>query len=918
MQESAQEILQNYSAYLVNHSDFTMEKRIGQGGFGDVYRAIHKPTGTKCAVKQLFVEEFKDSELTSFVREVVILAMCHDLFLLPFLGFTFSPPFLIVTEFIAKGSLYDALQHKPGAPQLSPSHKTLIAIGIARGMMVLHRQKIIHRDLKSLNILLDDRYLPKICDFGISRFIGDKEVELTREVGTPHWMAPEMFESNHYSEKIDVYAYAMLLYEMLTESVPFKGKSAIQVVTSVTQNNERPVIPSSCPPELKELIQICWTRDPDQRPSFSQIFQVFMENKVMFKNTEPKSIQAINLLINEYDKRNSDPLSHLLSKYPQSKAPPQQVPPKNSIIPPQSVNQNQNIYHQQSFNQGYPPQSSFQRNQQDMNYPPQSSFQRNQQDMNYPPQSSFQRNQPQNPFVQNQNQFIQPEINSPQNISNFSKNRNSSSSNLFLESPSIMFSNKKISKEEQRKMDLSNPLSPNFPNALHEEFNNLNLQNSIEIFNILRPTLTDNNLQIVSFVIISFSKLFERNFDFIEPFINCGLHNHLPFQIKELIPPLIIILSAVIEKKADIFSFEMFQSLLLYKTFFYSEILHLFSKFISKSSLNTSSKNIIQIFLLIEFPIEFMLDYLKIIYFLYLNVSWFKIEQIQFLIKLFNNLFLTNNFEIINKVYSFIFLTNDLIPLIPIDYIINNLTQPTLTLNSLIFLTKLTNLPSSKKLIFTLSSLCKNFELSTYLLIRIAENSIGASVILENNEWIQGQLFSTYQLFLILFSYKNLRPIISEINWLPNFFNQLIQLNNLEIFSTFTTIIRRLTLSSNLIEKLISSGFLKNFIEKSIISQEQDKISNLILMIDALARITYVEDYLLIIPNLPLMFSLNSVQTLTLALVLFSYSNLQILFKKPEIIESIQNINVPSNYEEYKIGFIEELNKTKKKKKKLY
>jgi serine/threonine protein kinase len=95
---------------------------------------------------------------------------CNHPFLLPLCGFPSSRPFSIVTDFMSKSSLFQALHHRPDAPNLSGTQLTIITLGIASGMASLHSQEVIHRDLKSLNVLLDDRCYPRICDFGFARF----------------------------------------------------------------------------------------------------------------------------------------------------------------------------------------------------------------------------------------------------------------------------------------------------------------------------------------------------------------------------------------------------------------------------------------------------------------------------------------------------------------------------------------------------------------------------------------------------------------------------------------------------------------------------------------------------------------------------------------------------------------------------
>ena len=305
------EVLQHLSAelkpYLVKLEDFELGESIGHGAYGEVFKAVHKKTGKVCAVKQLHGTHFTNKDILDFCREVAVLAKCDGMFLTPFLGWQAAMPLLIVTEFIPKGSLFAALRHRPGSPSLTGTHKTLIALGVAKGMATLHAKGIIHRDLKSLNVLLDDKLLPCICDFGVSRFADEKSQLLTKDVGTPHWMAPELFMSQKYTNKVDVYAYAILLWEMVTETVPFKGKSGVQIALAVCQNRERPAFPSHVPKALKQFISACWHQDPDKRPTFEQIVKVLCNKKVMFAGTNPAAIDFIRNEMREYEANHVKP-----------------------------------------------------------------------------------------------------------------------------------------------------------------------------------------------------------------------------------------------------------------------------------------------------------------------------------------------------------------------------------------------------------------------------------------------------------------------------------------------------------------------------------------------------------------------------------------------------------------------------------
>jgi serine/threonine protein kinase len=287
------QLLSHIAEFAVAVSDFQIRKTIGRGGFGEVFYAIHPKSGRKVAVKRLMFEKLKGTDLVYFCREVSVLASCHNYFLLPFIGFSPTYPYALVTEYVPCGSLFDALRHRQGCPRLSPSQRLAIVFGIARGMAALHRLNIIHRDLKSLNILLDDETYPKICDFGIARQLTDEQEGATRSIGTPHWMAPEMFESSSYTHKADVYAFAILTWEILTEGIPFKGKDGFQVAIAVARNGDRPELPANTPEGLLEFIRICWHQTPELRPSFPQIVFKLAQGNIFFPGGNSEAVQEM-------------------------------------------------------------------------------------------------------------------------------------------------------------------------------------------------------------------------------------------------------------------------------------------------------------------------------------------------------------------------------------------------------------------------------------------------------------------------------------------------------------------------------------------------------------------------------------------------------------------------------------------------
>ncbi|OHT13599.1 TKL family protein kinase [Tritrichomonas foetus] len=302
----------NYQIWRIERTDFVMESQEGSGGVANVFYGHFLPTGQEVAIKKLKYGKLTGTRLNIFQREVVILATAKHPAVLEFVGATDAPPYCILTEWMAGGSLYQELNQKH---RLDQTMLTKVAYDIARGMAFLHKMKIIHRDLKSLNVLLDSKGNAKICDFGFSRFKNSDDDAMTQNIGTPHWMAPELLGgSTNYNEKIDVYAYGIVLWEILMKQLPYQNMEQNDVIGQVLVKDIRPPIPDDTPEELKNLIQKCWNRDASKRPSFTDILTIWRTGKVLYPGADKDLIaEYLDIPLDDAERACSDVESHLSS-----------------------------------------------------------------------------------------------------------------------------------------------------------------------------------------------------------------------------------------------------------------------------------------------------------------------------------------------------------------------------------------------------------------------------------------------------------------------------------------------------------------------------------------------------------------------------------------------------------------------------
>ncbi|XP_059280982.1 serine/threonine-protein kinase STY17-like isoform X3 [Lycium ferocissimum] len=235
-----------------------------------------KYKGTYCsqevAIKVLKPEQLNMDILKEFSQEVFIMRKIRHKNVVQFIGAcTRAPNLCIVTEYMSRGSIYDFLHKQKGAFKLPTLLK--VAADVSKGMNYLHQNNIIHRDLKTANLLMDEHGVVKVGDFGVARVQAQTGV-MTAETGTYRWMAPEVIEHRPYDHKADVFSFGILLWELLSGEIPYAHLTPLQAAIGVVQQGLRPRIPEHAHPKLVELLEKCWQQDPTRRPDFSEILDI--------------------------------------------------------------------------------------------------------------------------------------------------------------------------------------------------------------------------------------------------------------------------------------------------------------------------------------------------------------------------------------------------------------------------------------------------------------------------------------------------------------------------------------------------------------------------------------------------------------------------------------------------------------------
>ncbi|XP_074375948.1 serine/threonine/tyrosine-protein kinase HT1-like [Apium graveolens] len=253
-------------------SQLFIGSKFASGRHSRIYRGVYKDRDV--AIKLISQPE-EDGELAAvlekqFNSEVsMMFRLQHPNVITFFAACKKAPVFCIITEYLAGGSLRAYLHQQE--PYSLPINLVLkFAIDIARGMQYLHSQGVLHRDLKSENLLLGEDMCVKLADFGIS-CLESQCGSAKGFTGTYRWMAPEMIKGKAQTKKVDVYSFGIVLWELLTALTPFDNMTPEQAAFAVCQKNARPPVPPACPFVLQHLINQCWASNPRERPDFNKI-----------------------------------------------------------------------------------------------------------------------------------------------------------------------------------------------------------------------------------------------------------------------------------------------------------------------------------------------------------------------------------------------------------------------------------------------------------------------------------------------------------------------------------------------------------------------------------------------------------------------------------------------------------------------
>ncbi|PIN06315.1 MEKK [Handroanthus impetiginosus] len=244
---------------------YMLGDEIGKGAYGRVYKGLDLENGDFVAIKQVSLENIVQEDLNIIMQEIDLLKNLNHKNIVKYLGSLKTKSHLhIILEYVENGSLANIV--KPN--KFGPFPESLVAVYIAQvleGLVYLHEQGVIHRDIKGANILTTKEGLVKLADFGVATKLTEADANTHSVVGTPYWMAPEVIEMSGVCAASDIWSVGCTVIELLTCVPPYYDLQPMPALFRIVQD-EHPPIPDSLSPAITDFLRQCFKKDARQRP----------------------------------------------------------------------------------------------------------------------------------------------------------------------------------------------------------------------------------------------------------------------------------------------------------------------------------------------------------------------------------------------------------------------------------------------------------------------------------------------------------------------------------------------------------------------------------------------------------------------------------------------------------------------------
>jgi len=306
--------------------NYTIERVVGEGSFGKALLCRRKGDQRRVIIKQVSIARMSSKDAQRTELEATLLSRLNHPNIVAFIDSFKTPSHLhIVMEYAEAGDLEGLVKNRKG--KLIPQKEVLhLFVQIALALKHIHDRKILHRDLKSQNIFLTQAGIVKLGDFGVSRVL-ERTVDLAAtQVGTPYYMPPEICNNTKYNSKCDIWSLGVILFELMTLSLPFKGSNMQQLLRNIT-SQAAPPVSSSYTAELRQILDSMLCKNQMRRPGINAVLKspVLQNLFVHYLDENVKQQEFSHTVLHG---------AHILKSRPVGQVPNPISPPLNSKSPP--------------------------------------------------------------------------------------------------------------------------------------------------------------------------------------------------------------------------------------------------------------------------------------------------------------------------------------------------------------------------------------------------------------------------------------------------------------------------------------------------------------------------------------------------------------------------------------------------------